>query len=428
MAEHEKWTRLEIEEFQLDRINAIWSQATKSVHYYRNLQKVRNLPRKFDSLMNYRHSVPILRKSFVREHGKQLLSEIPAAGGWHHTSGSTGSPTAVFRENSSHREMLRARYRFNQMWDVDFLDRWAFVWGNSGALAYGWSGLKHKIKTPVEDWMRNRIRISPYDLRPRTLRKQLERIAKFKPVAIYSHSMAAHLLAVEAKKINFHCPSLKIAVLTAEPVRAATKQIVAEGLGVNALAEYGCVECGFIAGSDQTGKLKVREDYAFLETVPGKDGRFDIVVTVLNNPSFPLLRYAIGDVTDQQLEKPGQGFAALDEVEGRDFDFVMTQNGDVLHGQIFEDTIDRYKGVRRWRVVQEQDGSVTVMLEFLDPPKEAIVKELHQRFEILLNGYPVGLKIGEIPAGNSGKHRTVISELSQSLNLASGIMQNQEPC
>ncbi|MEM7455495.1 MAG: hypothetical protein AAF456_14175 [Planctomycetota bacterium] len=418
LASRESWRRKEIEAHQLEQLNRLWSAAVKHVPYYRTLRQSLRLPNSFDSLEQFSEQVPVLKKSFVRDSRKQLYSDSPARGGWHHTSGSTGSPTAVYREHRAHFEMLRARYRFNQRWDTDFLDRWVYIWGNSGSLAHGWAGLKHRIKTPVQDWLRNRMRLSPYDLRPSTLRRQLDRIAKFKPAAIYSHSMAAHLLAIEARNIGFECPTLKTAVLTAEPVRTRTVRAVSEGLGVQALSEYGCVECGFIAGSEPDGRMQVREDYVILETIRRPDDRYDIVVTVLNNPSFPLIRYAIGDIATNAIAKPENGFATLGEIEGRDFDFIISESGAVLHGQIFEDIIDRYPGIRRWRVRQRDNGSVHVLIEFFQRSPGAIVEDLQKRFSALLEGYPVAVSIvKEIQAGPSGKHRTIASELSRKISV-----------
>ena len=64
-----------------------------------------------------------------------------------------------------------------------------------------------------------------------------------------------------------------------------------------------------------------------METVPREDGRFDLVVTVLGNASFPLLRYAIGDVTDEPLGMPSTGFAILSNVAGRHDDLVISRTG-----------------------------------------------------------------------------------------------------
>jgi len=46
-------------------------------------------------------------------------------------------------------------------------------------------------------------------------------------------------------------------------------------------------------------------------------------IDFLNNPSFPLIRYSIGDVTQAPLETPSAGFAILKSVDGRENDLLI---------------------------------------------------------------------------------------------------------
>ena len=189
---------LRIEQLQLERINSLWKQAVSHVEYYRDLSQTRSIPQRFGSLREFSASVPILPKSKVRSSRNEFLSECPESGEWRYTGGSTGVPTAVFRSHVAHQKMLRSRYRFYQTWDVDIFDRWVFLWGHAASFAPGWAGFKHRLKIPVCDWLRRRIRLSAYNLGRDDLRSYLDRIAAFKPVAIYTYSKAGQLLAKEA--------------------------------------------------------------------------------------------------------------------------------------------------------------------------------------------------------------------------------------
>ena len=407
----ENWSREHIEAWQLERLNRLWSQAVDSVPYYCEMKARQALPARFESLDEFRSRVPILDKRFVREHGRELLSRRAGAGDWHHTSGSSGAATPVFRTASAHQEMLRSRYRFNQVWGVDIFDRWAFIWGNAEALAPGFAGFRARFQTPLKDWLRNRIRLSPYDLSRDELARHLQRLRTSGTVAIYSHTMAMHLLAEEALRQGVRLPALKLIVLTAEPVRPATVALIERAFGVPAVTEYGAVECGFIAGEAPDRTLRVREDHVLLETVPDGD-RHRIVVSVLNNPEFPLLRYALGDMTEQPLTLPETGFAILGPVTGRDFDLVVTASGRLLHGQIFEDIVDKYPAVRRWQLRQACDGSVAVQIECEVAESEALLSTLRNRFSAQIDGFDVTVDaVDHMPPSRSGKHRTLMSDL-----------------
>ncbi len=415
LAEREAWSRTQIETHQLGRLNDLWRHAVRHVAYYRELARTSDLPPHFHDLEEFRTLVPILSKPFVRANGHRLLSEKPRPGEWKYTSGSTGAPTPVYRARDAHLAMLRSRYRFYQMWGADFLDRWVFIWGNAESFAPGLAGWKARFTTPVKDWLRNRIRLSPYDLRKERLQRHLARIASYRPAAVYSHSMAAYLLAAEAEQMGFQCRSLKLVVLTAEPVRPCSVEAVQRAMGVPAVNEYGSIECGFLAGEWPDRTLRVREDDVLLETVPRQDGCYDIVVTVLGNPSCPLIRYAIGDVTDRPLTFPEQGFAILHNVSGRDYDLVVTRSGGILHGQVFEDILDKYPDIRRWRLVQGADGAIAILIECVRPVPPQTLRFLERRFRDLVESYDVALEIVDnMPSTPSGKHRAILSEMGAS--------------
>ncbi len=97
--------------------------------------------------------------------------------------------------------------------------------------------------------------------------------------------------------MGFTCDSLKCCILTGEPVFEHQTQLIAQTLGVSTLIEYGSIECGIIGGQWPDQTLRVRDDHCFVETLPRDDGQHELIVTVLNNAAFPLMRYAIGDLT-----------------------------------------------------------------------------------------------------------------------------------
>src|SRR5205823_4404952 len=128
---------------------------------------------------------------------------------------------------------------------------------------------------------------------PDDLDAYLRQITAFGPASLYGYSSAVYLLARRAAETGWHCPALRLATLSGEPAFPHLCDTIREGLGVPVAVEYGAVECGFIAGQGPDGALRDREDMTLVETLPRGDGLFDIVITVLGNPSFPLLRYTI---------------------------------------------------------------------------------------------------------------------------------------
>jgi len=219
LAAREGWSRPEIEAFQLDRLNAVWQDAIAHVPYYRHLAAEQDLPPRFSSLAEFRSVVPVLPKSSVRSQPRAFLSERAHRGRWERTSGSTGTPMSIYWANDAHREMLRTKYRLYAMWGLDIVDRMAFLWGVGDANAPGLAGQMARLRMPLEDWLRNRIRLPAYYLGHDDLRDHLRRIAAFRPAAIYAFSMAAYLLALEAEAMDFHCASLSSSSALFPPLR-----------------------------------------------------------------------------------------------------------------------------------------------------------------------------------------------------------------
>jgi phenylacetate-CoA ligase len=413
LAGRERWSRGDVETFQLARLNALWRRAVADVPYYRRLQGRHALPPRFASLAEFQASVPVLTKTPLRTDPAAFLAERPAPGTWRRTGGSTGTPMAVYWERDAHREVLRSRYRFYAAWGLDLFEREAYLWGHSSSFAPGLAGVVARLRQPLEDRLRNRVRLSAYHLGHDDLRAYLRRLAAFRPAMLYGYPRALYLLALEAEGMRFACDSLRLVTLTGEPSSPAVVESLERTFGAPAAVEYGSIECGVIASEWPDRTLRVRDDRVFVETVPGGDGRPHLVVTVLNNPSFPLVRYLIEDVTDVPLERPATGFTILNHVVGRDNDFVRTRSGRYLHAMRF-DAFFKYQetGVRRFRVHQRADGSLSAAIEVERTPGAAEVAALQRRLSALVEGYRVDVDVTDtLPTSAAAKHRVVTSEL-----------------
>jgi len=412
LALRESWSRNAIEEYQLARINDMWKAARTNVPYYQNLSNSHSLPRQFASLGEFSQRMPLLEKSVLRGDRSQMVSTNPGKGSWYRTGGTTGAPMSVFRTREAHLRRLWAQYRFFESWNIDILDRTVHLWGHGSSLRRGLRGRVDCLLLPTYDSMRRRLRLSAYSVTPKVLRGYLKQIARFQPRAIYAYSSAAYLLAREALDCGFQCDSLRAVILTSEPAFPHIVSTVEKAFGVPAINEYGSIETGFIAGEARDRALRVREDYLFLETLPADGDRYKIVMTCLTNPDFPLLRYVIGDLTSAPLKRPASGFAILKDVAGRQNQFLRSRSGRFLHGTWFEEIVEQYPAVRRYRLHQRTDGSLQVQLELAAADDLSAAGAIQQRFQEHLEGYPVEVScVSELQATSSGKHTWITSEM-----------------
>src|SRR4051794_22822581 len=89
LASRQRWSRTEIESWQLERLNGIWAHAIAHVPYYRALAARDRLPGRFASLAEFQATLPILPRSEIKVRPADFLSEKPAPGSWHVSSGTT---------------------------------------------------------------------------------------------------------------------------------------------------------------------------------------------------------------------------------------------------------------------------------------------------------------------------------------------------
>ena len=427
LATRESWTRNQLRDWQLECINRVWRHAIHHVPHYRTLYREHKLAPEFDSIEQYTSEVPMLSKQFVRDHPQRLLSLEAQPGRWCRTGGSTGVPTAVYWSHEAHRQMLRAKYRSEQAYGVHVFDPKVFFWGHSGSFAPGLSGWLQRMRRPVEDRLRKRLRISAYSLGPDSLLQSLRRIERFQPASIYGYASAIDLLAEACERHRIELPSMRLAIMTAEPADEAMVRRVSERFGCPAAVEYGAVECGLMAYRMPEGRIRTRDDMVMIETVPvasnvdddrkadegESNRRYEIVVTVLNNPSFPLMRYRIADTTNHLWQACRNGMGMLSEIHGRANDILITGSGRRLHSMAVKHVLEHWPEVRRFTARQNQSGKLSVILETPDRVSDQLVGTLRGKLETIMEGYDVDVETTDVIPGNlAGKHRWIISELA----------------
>ena len=407
MAQRESWPRKDIESFQLQRLNWLWSHATTEVPYYKRLVQEYDLPSRFESLEQFCSSVPSLSKDKVRFAPNEFRSRSRSQGSWHRTGGSTGTPMRVYWSRDAHREMLWCKYRQLAKFGVDIFDRTVFIWGHDQSFAPGLSGSLARWKRPLVDRFRNRLRLSAYRLDKAACHDYMRKIRRFQPKLIYAYSSALELLAREAgSPIN----SLAACIVSAEPAPPAAVRRIEDAFGVPTAAEYGSVECGIIATESPDGQLRIREDVCFVECRPCGH-TYELLVTVLNNPAFPLIRYAIEDHTDGPIGKTDYGFSTLANVVGRSNDFLRTATGKLLHPNAVKHVIEGSQ-LGRFRCVQDRSGQLTIQVESRKAIESDTKRTWVRQLSEMLEGYPVGVtSVETLPLTRAGKHRWVVCEM-----------------
>lgn len=417
LEEHEQWSRSDLTSLQLERINQVWHHAINHVPYYAKLFREHDLPREFHSVDEYVSSVPILEKATVRSGA--VFSQRANPGRWYHTGGSTGIPLAIYRERSADLEMLSAQYRLRDLWGVGIFDPVVMELGRADSLVPGLSGSAARLRCAIEDALRNRVRLSPHTLGRDDLRQDLRMMNDFKPRFLYGHSSSIYLLALEALETGMRLESLRLVVLTAEVITQTIRNTTERAFpSASVVQEYGAAESLVIAYEDRQHLLRVREDIVMVETIPTEDNHYRIIMSVLNNPSFPLLRYNIGDLTDRPIAQTDFGFATLGPIIGRNNDFLVARSGRrvrLVAATLAAHISKHHASVKRFRAHQLIDGRVLLYLEVDSPTEQIDTSAMQRSLAAILEGQPVEVRLVRlIPPISSGKHAWLTSELAHS--------------
>lgn len=152
------------------------------------------------------------------------------------------------------------------------------------------------------------------------------------------------------------------------------------------------------------------------ERVTRDNGTGEIVATGFLNWHMPLIRYKTGDIGVYTSEKCGCGrnYPLLKEVEGRNLDYLVTRDGNLIpfnHGVDIKEA--SYSVIRQIQFEQEQQGELLIRVErgrasdrdVLDYVVTTFNRKLGQFFNIQVE------LVDEIPLTPSGKHRYLIQRI-----------------
>jgi phenylacetate-CoA ligase len=378
-----------IQDRQFQALRSILPHAYETVPFYRERwQRIGLHPNRihdFDSLQR----VPILTKTDLRDHGRDLLSYSysPSELIRKKTSGSTGVSLEVCVDEDS-RQFKRACVLRSDHWSGWRLgEPVAKVWGNPEFRSRGWRG-----------WLRNRLLEREYYLD--TLRLDEAALAQFvrilrkkRPTLIFGHAHSVYLLAQYLQKrgreaggwseidrnssspTTHHSPLTthqyrpKGIITTAMVLHSWQRRTIEQVFDCPVTNRYGCEEVSMIACEcERHHGLHINADSVYVEVLrtdetgaltrparPGESG--SVVVTDLTNRAMPIIRYQVGDmaVVSDQICPCGRGLPMLERIEGRDADYVVTPAGQLISGiSLTENFALQVPGVVQFQIVQER--------------------------------------------------------------------------
>jgi phenylacetate-CoA ligase len=429
----ERQTPPQLQEQVDSRLIRLLDHATAHSEYYRNLKIER--PSGGDALAWLRR-FPVLSRVHVRDQFASLVVDnlraaIPTPDSVSNrrydwlvvkTGGSTGIPTTVVHDARTRDWGRATRLYAARQCGFPLGTPYFRLWGSELDLLKQQSSLQQRI-------LRNllaEVPMNAFKARESDLRQHLATMLSRPGIHhLMTYVDAAVSLAEFAEERGLKCPNLSTIMGCAGTLTPEFRRILTRRFNAEVFDKYGSRECCDMACEcrHHTG-LHVFSPNVYLEIVddrniavpPGEDGR--VLVTLLNNLSFPMIRYEIGDIgkwASARVCPCGSAFPLLESIQGRQDDMLTTEDGTKQSSAFVRHFVGvslNRQLIREWQL--EQTGATTFVFRYRPEKQEGLAENLgrlRESFQLVFGrSAEVEMRqVEEIPLSPSGKVRWIIN-------------------
>jgi phenylacetate-CoA ligase len=337
------------------------------------------------------------------------------------TGGSSGEPLIFYIGNRRVSHDVAAKWRATRWWGVDIGDPEAVIWGSPIEL-----GAQDKIRLLRDKLLRTHL-IPAFEMSSEKLDGFIQKIQRIRPRMLFGYPSALAHIAAHAEKtgIALNKLGIKVAFVTSERLYDYQREKIETVFACPVANGYGGRDAGFIAHQCPQGGMHITAEDIIVEIVDPQGKQLpigelgEIVVTHMATRDFPFIRYRTGDmgVLSDKSCACGRGLPLLEDIQGRTTDFVVAQDGTVLHGLALIYVLRDLEGVEAFKIIQDSLDNTTVQIVkganyHQQVAEEKIVTEFKKRL-----GSTVTISIeytDYIAKERSGKFRYVISHVKLS--------------
>ncbi len=372
--ERECIARDELEQLQLERLQATLYRVGTHVPFYRN--KFFDMKLDYESLgsLDDLRRLPFTTKQDLRDNYPYGLFAVPLRDvvRIHSSSGTTGMATVVGYSGNDIRTWsnLVARILTAAGVTKDDVIQIAFGYG----LFTGGFGLHYGAE---------RLGASVIPISAGNTRRQIQIMQDFKTTALvctpsYALKMADVMMDMG---INPSGLSLKYGLFGAEPWSERMRRQINERLGIIATDNYGlsevmgpgvageCLECNGLHVNEDHFLVEILDPETLEPVAPGEIG--ELVITTLTKEAFPVIRYRTRDLT-RLLPEPcpcGRTLQRIQRITGRTDDMLIIKGVNVFPMQIEAILFDIEGTQPHYNLVierQQNEDRMTVLVEVVE--------------------------------------------------------------
>ena len=369
--ENERMDREELQQLQLERLQATLHRVYMNVPFYRKkFDELGIDPDGFTSLSDLK-DLPFTSKGDLMDNYPYGLFAVPLREvvRIHASSGTTGMSTVVGYTKNDIKTWSNLVARILTAGGItkDDVVQIAFGYG----LFTGGFGLHYGAE---------RIGASVIPISSGNTRRQVKIMHDFKTTALVCTPSYALLIAdaISEAGLNVNSLSLKYGLFGAEPWSEGMRQEIQERLKIAATDNYGLSEVmgpGVAGECLERNGLHINEDHFLVEVIhpqtlqpvlPGEVG--ELVITTLTKEAFPVVRFRTRDLT-RLITEPcpcGRTLVKMGRVMGRTDDMLIIKGVNVFPSQI-EAVLFAIEGTEpHYQIIVDRKGAldeVTILVE-----------------------------------------------------------------
>ncbi len=364
--QHECMTREEMEQLQLERLQATLNRAYKNVTCYRSkFNDLGIVPEDVNSLADL-SKLPFTTKEDLRLNYPYGMFAVPLREvvRIHSSSGTTGKPTVVGYTKNDLKMWSNLVARFMTAAGVthDDVVQIAFGYG----MFTGAFGLHYGSET---------IGAAVIPMSGGNTEKQIMIMQDYRTTALVCTPSYAVTIADRMEKLGIDPKSLslKVGLFGGEPWSESMRKEIESRLAISATDNYGLSE---IIGPGVAGEcqhkcgMHISEDAFIPEIIdpetcqvlpPGSVG--ELVLTSICKEAFPMIRYRTRDITSLEYAKCecGRTTVRMKKTMGRSDDMLIIKGVNVFPSQI-EEVLMAIEGCQpHYQLVVDRKGSLDVL-------------------------------------------------------------------
>lgn len=379
-------------------LSDILNHAIKTVPYYMNINENRHTY----SLNDF----PVVNKQIINEHYNDFLSnkfnfysddiEIMS------TTGSSGVYLKVLwrRVDRLYSDCYAWKAR-NRWYGISPTDKWISFHSEVYA---GNRLLNNDLKS---DYIisKNLMSINMKLLYDMNYEKIIDLIVKYNPKWMFGFPSILNSIASYINNNNIHINGLEYIECMGEVLFPHVRANLSKAFCTAHVSNmYGSTETGVIALECPFGHMHILEQNCIVEVSPNNS----LILTSLVNRIMPFIRYEIGDIAFvKNVEcKCGYNSLCIDELKGRNNDFVMLENNNCISAMslihIFESLNDEFIDlIRSFIITQEKYDYFVVDMEINKKYyswKDIIIEKTKKKFcDFIKNNIYIDVNIHIMP-------------------------------